>query len=92
MKPGGPLTLFDLESLTHFCDATVLFDKVVFLDCHQPTIRFENAPLSREETTKQWLQNNLGWNFFDCDQHISKFPSSEWLREIVWCNLSMNMR
>lgn len=78
LEPKGSLDLFELEALTLLSDATILFDEIIYLDCHQPTIRFKDAPKSREERTQEILAKQLKWNFFKCNLSIRDYPHSPW--------------
>jgi len=78
----SPLNLFGLESLILLCDATVLFDEIVYLDCTIPTFKHVDAPKSSEELAKDLLQQRLKWDFFDCNTKITDFPNSDWFLDL----------
>ncbi|WP_157058550.1 hypothetical protein [Azoarcus sp. CIB] len=82
LAPQGPLDLYELEALTLLADATILFDEIVYLDCHRPTFRFANAPKTREERAQELLVKHLKWDFFNCNLSIRDYPNSPWHEKI----------
>lgn len=82
LEPKGSLNLYELEALTLLADATILFDEIVYLDCHQPTFRFADAPKTREERAQEILAKHLKWDFFNCNLSIRDYPHSPWYEKV----------
>lgn len=71
------LSLHELEGLSLLADAVILFDGLIFLNCHTPTIRHLHDPKDRHEIAKSLLIEKLKWGFVT-PRNLMDFTGSDW--------------
>lgn len=77
LRPGGPLSLYELESLTLLADATILFDQQILLNPEIPTIRYADAPPDDHRRAENALRE-LAWDFVDSSSRLMSYGNSSW--------------
>ncbi len=73
-----PLSLHDLEALILLSDAVLLFDEVVYLDCHMPKIVYADSKKDTHQIANEYFRSHLKWEFVNCSFHVSNYHNSNW--------------
>lgn len=69
--------LHELEALSNFADASILFEEVIFLDTHVPAFRFTDEEQSADQRARAFLSTSKRWQFFNCRHHTSEYPGTD---------------